>query len=143
MNADGCTWSTPIPESEGADYCAHTLILDGRSAVYRRAKTTPTKLGQFVTLWRRSEAGPIRPFDVCDGVELFIVEVYDGEQLGHFIFPVDALMKNGVVSTDFTGGKRAIRLYPPWVTPTSAQAITSQRWQLEFFAPLTATDTSP
>ena len=143
MNAHGCTWSTPIPEPEGAEYSAHSLTVDGRSAVYRRAKTTPTKLGQFVTLWRRSDAGPIRPFDVSDGVELFVVEVYDGEQLGHFIFPVDALITNRVVSTDFTGGKRAIRVYPPWVAPTSVQAVKSQRWQLEFFAPLTATDMSP
>ncbi|WP_260683993.1 MepB family protein [Rhodococcus sp. KBS0724] len=121
MNADGCTWSTPIPEPEGT--------------VYRRAKTTPTKLGQFVTLWQRSDAGPIRPFDVSDGVELFVVEVYNEEQLGHFIFPVDALVRRGVVSTDFAGGKRAIRVYPPWVTPTSAQALKTQSWQLEFFRP--------
>ena len=89
MSAHGCTWSTPIPEPEGAEYSAHSLTVDGRSAVYRRAKTTPTKLGQFVTLWRRSDAGPIRPFDVSDGVELFIVKVYNEEQLGHFIFPVE------------------------------------------------------
>ncbi|QIP41117.1 hypothetical protein G9444_3873 [Rhodococcus erythropolis] len=63
MNADGFTWSTPIPESEGAEYGAHTLTVNGLPTVYRTAKTTPTKLGQFVTLWRRSEAGahpPIR-----------------------------------------------------------------------------------
>ena len=103
--------------------------------MYRRAKTTPTKLGQFVTLWQRSDAGPIRPFDVSDGVELFVVEVYNEEQLGHFIFPVDALVRRGVVSTDFAGGKRAIRVYPPWVTPTSTQALKTQSWQLEFFRP--------
>ncbi|NMM88207.1 hypothetical protein B2J88_28285 [Rhodococcus sp. SRB_17] len=127
--------STPVPEPESAEYGAHTLTVDGSSAVFRIAKTTPTKLGQFVTLWRRSDAGPIRPFDTSDGVEIFIVRVSDGKQFGHFIFPVDVLVKRGVVSTDFTGGKRAIRVYPPWVTTTSAQASRTQKWQVEHFTP--------
>lgn len=135
MNAHECTWSTPVPEPEGAEYGAHTLTVDGSSAVFRIAKTTPTKLGQFVTLWRRSDAGPIRPFDTSDGVEIFIVRVSDGEQFGHFTFPVDSLVKHGVVSTNFAGGKRAIRVYPPWVTTTSAQASRTQKWQVEYFTP--------
>ena len=133
MNADGFTWSTPIPESEGAEYDAHTLTVNGLPTVYRTAKTTPTKLGQFVTLWRRSEAGPIRPFDTGDGVMLFVVKVYDEEHLGHFVFPTETLVEHDIVSTNFSGGKRAIRVYAPWVTPTSTQAVRTQRWQSRHF----------
>jgi hypothetical protein len=133
MNADGFTWSTPIPESEGAEYDAHTLTVNGLPTVYRTAKTTPTKLGQFVTLWRRSEAGPIRPFDIGDRVMLFVVKVYDEEHSGHFVFPVETLVEHDIVSTNFSGGKRAVRVYAPWVTPTSAQAVRTQRWQIRHF----------
>ena len=133
MNADGFTWSTPIPESEGAEYDAHTLTVNGLPTVYRTAKTTPTKLGQFVTLWRRSEAGPIRPFDASDRVMLFVVKVYDEEHSGHFVFPVETLVEHDIVSTNFSGGKRAVRVYAPWVTPTSAQAVRTQRWQIRHF----------
>lgn len=113
MNADGFAWSTPIPESEGAEYGAHTLTVNGLASVYRTAKTTPTKLGQFVTLWRRSEAGPIRPFDTSDRVMLFVVKVYDEEHSGHFVFPVETLVEHDIVSTNFSGGKRAVRVYAP------------------------------
>ncbi|MDV6275834.1 MepB family protein [Rhodococcus erythropolis] len=133
MNADGFTWSTPIPEPEGAEYGAHTLTVNGLMTVYRTAKTTPTKLGQFVTLWRRSDAGPIRPFDTSDGVFLFVVKVHDEEHLGHFVFPVETLVEHDIVSTNFSGGKRAIRVYPPWVAPTSVQAVRTQRWQMRHF----------
>lgn len=34
------------------------------------------------------------------------------------------------------GGKRAIRLYPPWSEPVARDAIRTQRWQLRYFLPL-------
>jgi|GEM_PF-3635531 len=30
-------------------------------------------------------------------------------------------------------GKMAIRVYPPWTTPTVKQAIKTQQWQLQYF----------
>ncbi|WP_449373016.1 MepB family protein [Arthrobacter psychrolactophilus] len=53
----GLSWANAVPEPESADYCAHTLTLDERPAAFRVAKTTATKLGQFVTLWLRSAEG--------------------------------------------------------------------------------------
>ncbi|MEO6531677.1 MAG: MepB family protein [Specibacter sp.] len=124
-----------LPEPESAEYCAHRLTLGGRQAVFRVAKTTPTKVGQFVTLWQRSVEGPIRPFDMHDGVELFVVQVALGAGLGQFVFPVEALARHGVVSVDAKGGKRAMRVYAPDVLTTSAQARRTQKWQCGYFLP--------
>ncbi|MFD5412546.1 MepB family protein [Streptomyces nojiriensis] len=132
----GFTCSLPVPEAEGAAYAAHTFTLDGRAVRFRAAKTTPTKVGQFVTVWKRSEAGPIQPFDAADPVDLFVISTRDGHHFGQFVFPLDALRRHGVVSTDGSGGKRAFRVYPPWVTTTNRQAGSAQEWQLDHFLPL-------
>lgn len=121
------------PEPESTDYAAHTLLLGGRSAVFRQAKTTPTKVGQFVTLWQRSVEGPIRPFDTYDGVELFVIHAGLGAGLGQFVFPLAVLAHHGVVSIDGKGGKRAMRVYTPEVVAASAQARRTQKWQCEYF----------
>ncbi|WP_442810454.1 MepB family protein [Streptomyces sp. NBC_01232] len=129
----GFTCSQPVPEAEGADYAAHAFTLDGLAVRFRAAKTTPTKVGQFVTVWKRSAAGPIAPFDTTDPVDLFVIGVRDEHHFGQFVLPMDVLRRHGVVSTDGVGGKRAFRVYPPWVTTANRQADRTQTWQLEHF----------
>ncbi|MFI1652041.1 MepB family protein [Streptomyces avidinii] len=129
----GFTCSQPVPEAESADYAAHTFTLDGRSVRFRAARTTPTKVGQFVTVWKRSPGGPIQPFDAADPVDLFVIGTRDGDHFGQFVLPMEALRRHGVVSTDGSGGKRAFRVYPPWVTTTNRQAGSAQAWQLDHF----------
>ncbi|GAA2618320.1 MULTISPECIES: MepB family protein [Streptomyces] len=139
----GFTCSLPVPEAEGADYAAHSFTLDGREVRFRVAKTTPTKVGQFVTVWKRSPAGPIQPFDSTDPVELFVISSRQDHHFGQFVLPLDALRRHGVVSTDGSGGKRAFRVYPPWVTTTNRQADRAQAWQLDHFLPLPVTQDGP
>ncbi|RCH70735.1 hypothetical protein DT019_00145 [Streptomyces sp. SDr-06] len=55
----GFDCSRPEPEPESAEYVAHRFTLDGQAVRFRVAKTTPTQVGQFVTLWQRSSEGPI------------------------------------------------------------------------------------
>ncbi|MFE5922915.1 MepB family protein [Streptomyces sp. NPDC002285] len=129
----GFACSQPVPEPESAEYAAHAFTLDGLSVRFRAARTTPTKVGQFVTVWKRSPGGPIQPFDVTDPVDLFVISCRDGERFGQFVFPMDVLRRRGVVSVDGSGGKRAFRVYPPWVTTTNRQATGTQRWQLDHF----------
>ncbi|MFJ6618584.1 MepB family protein [Kitasatospora sp. NPDC091335] len=129
----GFSCSQPVPEPESAEYVAHGFTLDRLSVRFRVAKTTPTKAGQFVTFWLRSDEGPIRPFDTSDGVDLFVVSSRDGDRVGQFVFPRDVLCERGIVSRNRTGGKRAFRVYPPWVTTTSRQARGTQAWQVEYF----------
>ncbi|MEU3463255.1 MepB family protein [Streptomyces sp. NPDC006733] len=132
----GFACSQPVPEAESAEYAAHRFTLDGLTVRFRAARTTPTKAGQFVTVWKRSPAGPIQPFDAADPVDLFVISTRDDDRFGQFVFPKDALRWHGVVSVNGSGGKRAFRIYPPWVAPAGRQASTTQAWQLGFFLPL-------
>ncbi|MGW1763804.1 MepB family protein [Streptomyces sp. NPDC002073] len=129
----GFTCSQPVPEAESAAYAAHAFTLDGLSVRFRAARTTPTKVGQFVTMWKRSPGGPIQPFDAADPVDLFVISTRDRHHFGQFVLTVDALRRHGVVSTNGSGGKRAFRVYPPWVTTTNDQAGRAQAWQLDYF----------
>lgn len=134
----GFACSRPVPEAESAAYGACAFTLDGASVRFRVARTTPTKVGQFVTVWRRSASGPIQPFDADDPVDLFVISTREGQRLGQFVFTRDVLRERGVVATDGVGGKRAFRVYPPWVTTTSRQARATQAWQSRHFLPLPA-----
>lgn len=129
----GFACSQPVPEAESAEYAAYEFTLDGLAVRFRAAKTTPTKAGQFVTVWKRSPAGPIQPFDAADPVDFFVISTRDDHDFGQFVFPMDALRRHGVVSANGSGGKRAFRVYPPWVTPANRQADRTQAWQLGFF----------
>lgn len=129
----GFEFSNQVLEVEGAEYGACSFMLDGRSVRFRVGKTTPTKVGQFVTVWVCSDAGPIRPFDIADGVELFIVAVSDGHGGGQFVFPTEELCLRGIVSAGGAGGKRAFRVYPPWLQGLNTQAARTQVWQSAFF----------
>ncbi|MFE6049168.1 MepB family protein [Kitasatospora sp. NPDC056446] len=132
----GFVCSRPVPEPESAEYAACAFTLDDRSVRFRVGKTTPTKAGQFVTVWQRSEEGPIRPFDSDDGVDLFVVSSRDDDGFGQFVFPREVLCERGIVSRDGSGGKRGFRVYPPWVATTSRQAGRTQGWQADFFLDL-------
>lgn len=136
----GFTCSPPVPEAESADYGACGFTLDGLSVRFRVARTTPTKAGQFVTVWKRSAGGPIQPFDAADPVDLFVISTREGEDFGQFVFPREVLRERNIVSTDGVGGKRAFRVYPPWVTTTSRQARGTQAWQVEHFLRLSGED---
>ncbi|MCH0540400.1 MepB family protein [Streptomyces sp. MUM 203J] len=139
----GFACSRPVPEPEGAEYAAHGFTLDGLAVRFRVARTTPAKAGQFVTVWQRSEAGPIRPFDAGDGIDLVVVssrDSGDGGHFGQFVFPREALCERGVMSRNGSGGKRGFRVYPPWVTTASRQAGSTQAWQVRYFLRLAAED---
>lgn len=124
----------PVPEAESADYGACRADLHGKRLVLRVAKTTPTKTGQFVTVWKRPHPD-IAPLDEADPVDAVIIAVADGDGARHgfFIFPRSALIERGVMSRAGQGGKRALRVYPPWCAPESTLAQRTQRWQAQWF----------
>ncbi|MFF7726497.1 MepB family protein [Streptomyces sp. NPDC008001] len=130
----GMICSRPVPDAEGEEYAAHGFTLDGLSVKFRVGKTTPTKVGQFVTVWQRSaEGGPIRPFDAEDGIDLFVISSREGGHFGQFVFPREVLCERGIMSRNGSGGKRGFRVYPPWVTTTNRQATSTQAWQVNHF----------
>ncbi|WP_342511505.1 MepB family protein [Sporosarcina sp. FSL K6-1522] len=125
--------SQPLVEAQNAEYGAYVYRLNMRSIRFRVAKTTPTKVGQFVTLWERIGNGPIQPYDQSNSVDLFVISARKGTDFGQFVFPKEVLVERGVLSQEGKGGKRAIRIYPPWDKPTSRQARKTQDWQLAYF----------
>lgn len=128
--------SQPEAEAESTDYSAYRFNINGKSICYRIAKTTPTKKGQFVTLWKRNSSGIIEPFDLSDEIDFVIISVRKENNFGQFIFPKSVLLKNGIFSTPKKEGKRATRVYPPWDIATSKQAQKTQQWQLNYFLDL-------
>jgi hypothetical protein len=120
-------------EAESKEYDACSFQLNGRTVLYRSAKTTPKKAGQFVTFWKRSESGPIEPFSDTDQIAFFVVTVQLANKIGQFVFPKAILIQKGILSTERKEGKRAFRVYPSWNITQSKQAQQTQKWQLHYF----------
>ncbi|MEO8516380.1 MAG: MepB family protein [Flavobacterium sp.] len=132
---DSCNFEITnlLPEKESAEYSAYRFELNGLKVLFREAKTTPTKIGQFVTLWKRIGKGPIQPFDLSDDIDLFIINTRKDNVVGQFVFPKSVLLKQNVLTDDIKEGKRAIRVYPIWDKTVSKQAQKTQKWQLDYF----------
>lgn len=126
----------PWREAESAEYEACRFGLNGHTVVFRVAKTTPTKTGQFVTLWKRPiPSASIAPLDIADGVAFVVVSVFDAKYRGQFVLPQKLLVAKKIMSRNGRSGKRAIRVYPPWSKPEAKEAIKTQQWQLRYFLP--------
>lgn len=126
--------SAAFSEAESIEYGACRFAINGHNTVFRVAKITPTKIGQFVTIWKRPiVGGEIVPFDISDGVTFVIISVSDEIHSGQFIFDRDILVAKDIMSRDGKGGKRGIRVYPPWTNPVAKAALKTQQWQLQYF----------
>lgn len=130
----GCQLTVlPCREKESEEYRACRFEINGKKVIYRVAKTTPKKVGQFVTCWKRETLGaPITPFEY-DDIDYLIVGISDKERLGQLIFNREILIKKGIVSHHGNDGKLSFRVYGPWVIPTISSAIKAQKWQLEYY----------
>ncbi len=118
---------------ESVEYGACSFELNGKSIQYRVSKITPTKIGQFVTIWKRNKDGITEPFDISDDIDFIIITSKSGDKFGQFIFPKSVLADNGIITRNGKEGKRGIRVYPPWDVVTSKQAETTQNWQTKYF----------
>lgn len=128
-------------EAESQEYAACTYRLGELQILGRTAKITPKKKGQFVTVWKRINQGPIQPFEETDPIDFCIVFTAPTGPQGVFIFPKGILLEKGVFYSAAKPGKRAIRVYPPWESDLNKQAARTQRWQSAYFSPLSAGDT--
>jgi len=120
-------------KDESVDYGAAEFEINHRLVKFRTGKVTPTKTGQFVTFWKRIGKGPILPYDLEDLFDLLIVSVRAKNNFGQFIFPKNVLCEKGIVSKNTVGGKRAMRIYPPWDKTDNKQAMKTQIWQSLYF----------
>ena len=130
----GISFSSVTAENESQEYKAATCLYKGSKILFRVAKITPRKIGQFVTFWERDKSSKIiKPFAYEDNISAFIIFLSQKENKGCFIFNKEVLLRNGILSKSAQGGKRAFRVYPPWVQPTSKVALKTQQWQLLHF----------
>ena len=134
--SDKFEFNNPKFEKESREYWACRFKVNNQKVIYRKAKITPTKVGQFVTLWKRSLKGSIEPLHIDDKFDLVIISTEMENELGQFIFPKSVLVEKSVVSSTFKEGKRGFRVYPPWDEAKSKQAIKTQQWQLNYFLSL-------
>lgn len=138
LHPAGCVVTDIEREPESAEYGAIRFRLGGQACVYRQAKHTPKKVGQFVTVWKRpTPSADIAPFDREDGIERVFVFADEQARFGVFVFPVQQLLEQAIFSERSEGGKRAFRVYAPWTEPEAAQARRSKKWQCRHFVELT------
>jgi hypothetical protein len=101
-------------EDESANYGAAEFTIKNRSVKFRVGKITPTKIGQFVTFWKRIDNGPILPYGLNDPFDFLIISIRIENHFGQFIFPKAVLCKKSIISSGEKEGERALRIYPPW-----------------------------
>lgn len=119
--------------SESVEYGACSFKLDGLRIEHRVSKITPTKTGQFVTIWKRNINGVTEPFDILDDFDFVIITSKSEGSIGQFIFPKSVLAEKGIISQSGKDGKRGIRVYPSWDKATNRQAAKTQSWQTKYF----------
>ena len=124
------------PETESQEYTALAFQVYNYKILFRKAKITPTKTGQFVTLWKRNEKGITEPFNLIDAFDFYLIATKTPTNFGVFIFPKKVLHHHKILSDPARDGKRGIRVYPSWDETTSKQAQRTQVWQTEYFIDL-------
>ncbi|MEF2245215.1 MepB family protein [Paenibacillus sp. IITD108] len=125
-------------EAQNSDYGAGVFQLNSKSVRFRVAKVTPNKLGQFVAFWEKDLNNKNQAFSYDNATDILVINTFsnDNQTFGQFVFPKEVLVKQNILKTATAKGKMALRVYPSWDTPTSKQAIETQKWQLPYFVVL-------
>jgi hypothetical protein len=118
---------------EPNDYEACSFRVSDFKIVFRKAKITPKKVGQFVAIWKRALNGETRPYDVSDDFDFFMIQTKNESNNGYFIFSKKSLLEYNVISQNYKSGKRGMRMYPSWDRAINNQAVKTQKWQLQSF----------
>ncbi len=131
-------------EAQNSDYGAGIFQLNSKTVRFRVAKITPTKIGQFVAFWEKDRDNKNQAFSYENATDLLVINTFtSNNHFGQFVFPKEVLVKQNILKTAIAKGKMAIRVYPSWDTPTSKQAIETQKWQLAYFVDVNNTNSLP
>jgi len=129
----GLVCSAIEEDPECKDYSGFNCTVNHLKIKFRISKITPTKTGQFVTIWKRNEKGETTPFELSDNFDFYMVAAFKDSLSGIFIFPKKVLSEKGILSDGKKTGKRGIRVYPDWDITESKQAKKTQEWQTKYF----------
>lgn len=134
LKGTGYSISTIISDNECTGYSGCSFTAGDIRFIFRKAKITPKKNGQFVTLWKRNiSSKKTEPFNGEDPFDFCIIITEWHNLFGFFLFPKTILCENKIITTPSATGKMAFRVYPVWDNPGSLQAEKTQRWQTAFF----------
>ena len=115
------------------EYFGYNFESNQLSFKFRKAKITPKKVGQFVTLWKRNVIKQTEPFSENDVFDYYIIATEEDSKLGFYIFPKAILIEKNILTSAKKEGKRGFRVYPNWVKPENKQAEKTQNWQQNYF----------
>ncbi|MCG2613244.1 MepB family protein [Terrimonas sp. NA20] len=132
----GISFRSFVQHREGGAYAACTFKLDDHTVEHRSANITPAKQGQFVTIWKRNKEGITAPLDAADDFDMVLITCRLADKIGQFVFPKALLIRQKIIAVSNKGGKRGIRVYPPWDLPANDQALRTQKWQKDYFIDL-------
>ncbi len=124
-------------DQECEEYSGFNFQINQLNLKFRKAKITPKKVGQFVTMWRRNFEKQTEPFNETDNFDFYIIVVEQEERFGFFIFPKNVLIERQILTSNQKEGKRGFRVYPNWTKTENKQAEKTQNWQINYFINLT------
>jgi len=129
-----------IQDQECEEYSGFNFQINNLNLKFRKAKITPKKVGQFVTLWRRNIEKQTEPYNEMDKFDFYVIMTEQQEKIGLFIFPKNILVEKNILTTNQKEGKRGFRIYPIWTKTENKQAERTQNWQINYFVDLTDND---
>ncbi|MGE8433583.1 MepB family protein [Chryseobacterium joostei] len=132
----GLEYSNAEEDRECGEYSGFNFKLNHLKIKFRISKITPTKTGQFVTIWKRNEKRETTPFEASDPIDFYLIASFKDNFSGIFVFPKNILLEKGILSDGKKIGKRGIRVYPSWDEVKSKQAQKTQEWQTRYFLEL-------
>ena len=137
LNINRLKISDIINDRECEEYSGCSFRLNKQKIKFRKAKITPKKTGQFVTLWKRNNKKQTEPFSLDDGFDFYMIATEQQHRFGFFLFPKYVLGEKQILATNNNEGKRGFRVYTDWDNPQSKQAEQTKTWQAGYFIDVT------
>ncbi|WP_345987901.1 MepB family protein [Chryseobacterium sp. Chry.R1] len=129
------------PDLESEEYLGYNFRLNQYHIKFRKAKITPIKRGQFVTLWKRNQqTQQTGPFTISDPFDFYMIYTELQDKAGFSFFPKQILARQHIITSSAKEGKRGFRIYPNWDIPVNKQAAKTKSWQEKFFIDFSETD---
>jgi hypothetical protein len=125
-----------VEEKQNLEYEGFTFSIEKKRFRSRKAKKTPKKKGYFVAFWEKNSNNINKPYDEETSPEILVINVIDNEKIGQFIFPKKILVNKKILTSVNSKGKMAIRIYPSWCDNLNHNAVSTQKWQLDYFIDL-------
>lgn len=125
-------------ELQNAEYEGFTANIANLSIRSRKAKRTPKKAGFFVAFWEKDNQGTNQAYSTLESPDKLIIQISEEAYSGQFIFPKKILQERGVLRTNTTSGKMAMRVYPNWCKDLNKTAQKTKNWQVPYFIDFSA-----